>query len=120
MLFELSKAVAISGNKTLYDANREVYGLLRYGVKVRPGLLQGRTAAAAGRDGRLERPEWPRTLRKPPLVSGTASMSVSKSCSVAFSRQNRIYIDLYVLGVEPSACLLFRDQQSAVLSAAFF
>ena len=38
VLFELSKAVAISGNKTLYDANREVYGLLRYGVKVRPGL----------------------------------------------------------------------------------
>ena len=42
------------------------------------------------------------------------------SCSVAFSRQNRIYIALYVPGVEPSACLLFRDQQSAVLSATFF
>ena len=35
-LFELDKAVALGGGKTLYDANREVYGLLRYGVKVRP------------------------------------------------------------------------------------
>ncbi len=35
-LFELGKATALGGSKTLYDANREVYGLLRYGVKVRP------------------------------------------------------------------------------------
>ncbi len=35
-LFELDKAAALGGSKTLYDANREVYGLLRYGVKVRP------------------------------------------------------------------------------------
>ena len=36
-LFELGKAASLGGSKTLYDANREVYGLLRYGVKVRPG-----------------------------------------------------------------------------------
>jgi hypothetical protein len=35
-LFELNKAAALGGSKTLYDANRDVYGLLRYGVKVRP------------------------------------------------------------------------------------
>ncbi|MCG8347051.1 MAG: HsdR family type I site-specific deoxyribonuclease, partial [Chloroflexales bacterium] len=35
---ELDKAKTISGGKTLYDANREVYGLLRYGVKVRPDV----------------------------------------------------------------------------------
>jgi len=35
-LFELSKAAALGGSTTLYDANREVYRLLRYGVKVRP------------------------------------------------------------------------------------
>ena len=34
-LDRLSKAAALGGSKTLYDANREVYGLLRYGVKVR-------------------------------------------------------------------------------------
>jgi len=35
---ELGKASALGGSKTLYDANREVYGLLRYGVKVRPDM----------------------------------------------------------------------------------
>ena len=38
VLFELNKAVALGGSKTLYDANREVYGLLRYGVKVKPDV----------------------------------------------------------------------------------
>ncbi len=37
-LRKLSKAVAHGGSKTLYDANREVYGLLRYGVKVQPDV----------------------------------------------------------------------------------
>ena len=37
-LFELDKAVALGGSKTLYEANREVYRLLRYGVKVQPGI----------------------------------------------------------------------------------
>ena len=35
-LFDLNKAAALGGSRTLYDANREVYGLLRYGVKVKP------------------------------------------------------------------------------------
>src|SRR5207237_10639826 len=38
VLFELAQAAALGGSKTLYDANREVYGLLRYGVKVRPDV----------------------------------------------------------------------------------
>jgi len=33
---QLEQAMAMGGAKTLYDANREVYGLLRYGVKLRP------------------------------------------------------------------------------------
>lgn len=37
-LRELDQATAISGSKTLYDANRAVYGLLRYGVKVKPSV----------------------------------------------------------------------------------
>ena len=36
VLRELGKAAALGGSKTLYDANREVYGRLRYGVNVRP------------------------------------------------------------------------------------
>ena len=37
-LFEVNKAAAIGGSRTLYDANREVYGLLRYGVKIQPDV----------------------------------------------------------------------------------
>lgn len=33
---KLQKAAGLGGSTTLYDANREVYSLLRYGVKVRP------------------------------------------------------------------------------------
>ncbi|HDL84904.1 MAG TPA: hypothetical protein ENH11_00975, partial [Candidatus Acetothermia bacterium] len=35
VLHELNQAAGLGGSKTLYDANREVYGLLRYGVKVK-------------------------------------------------------------------------------------
>ena len=35
-LFEVRKAASLGGSKTLYDANHEVYGLLRYGVKIQP------------------------------------------------------------------------------------
>ena len=37
-LDKLDKAAALGGGKTLYDANRDVYSLLRYGARVRPGL----------------------------------------------------------------------------------
>ena len=47
VLFQLDRAVARGGNRTLYDANRAVYDQLRYGVKVqlwarRLSLLQRR------------------------------------------------------------------------------
>ena len=35
-LFSFGKATALGGSRTLYDANRETYELLRYGVKVQP------------------------------------------------------------------------------------
>ncbi len=38
VLFELGKGTAIGGSKTLYDVNRDVYSLLRYGVKVQPDV----------------------------------------------------------------------------------
>ena len=43
VLRDLDKARTISGSKTLYDANREVYSLLRYGVKVRPDVGEQHT-----------------------------------------------------------------------------
>ena len=38
VLRELDKAAALGGSTTLYDANRMVYDLLRYGVKVQPDV----------------------------------------------------------------------------------
>ena len=35
---ELKKAASLGGGRTLYEANREVYDLLRYGVKVKHGI----------------------------------------------------------------------------------
>lgn len=37
-LDQLGKAVAVGAGHDLYEANRDVYGLLRYGVKVKPGV----------------------------------------------------------------------------------
>src|SRR5215213_11176402 len=37
-LWELEQAKALGGSKNLYDANSEVYRLLRYGVKVSPDI----------------------------------------------------------------------------------
>ena len=36
VLYELDQIKALGGSRTLYEVNRDVYGLLRYGVKVRP------------------------------------------------------------------------------------
>jgi len=38
VLEQLRKAREVHGSRSLYDANRDVYGLLRYGVKVRPEI----------------------------------------------------------------------------------
>jgi type I restriction enzyme R subunit len=40
VLYEFDKAKALGGSRTLYEVNREVYSLLRYGVKVRPDVGQ--------------------------------------------------------------------------------
>lgn len=38
VLRELDQAAAISGSRNLYEANRAVYSLLRYGVKIKPAV----------------------------------------------------------------------------------
>ena len=50
---QLKKAAAIGAGRGLYEANRDVYGLLRYGVKVKPG------AGEQTRDGLADRLEEP-------------------------------------------------------------
>ena len=37
-LDQLGKAASVGGGHDLYEANRDVYQLLRYGVKVKPGV----------------------------------------------------------------------------------
>ena len=37
-LFSFNKATTLGGSRTLYDANREIYELLRYGVKIQPAV----------------------------------------------------------------------------------
>ena len=41
-LGRLEQAAALGGSRTLYEANREVYGLLRYGARVSPGVGKNR------------------------------------------------------------------------------
>ena len=43
VLYEFDKAKALGGSRTLYEVNRDVYGLLRYGVKVRPDVGEHHT-----------------------------------------------------------------------------
>ena len=43
VLYRLERTAAIGGNRTLSEANREVYGLLRYGVKVQPAAGEQHT-----------------------------------------------------------------------------
>ena len=43
VLFELNKAATLAGSQTLYGANREVYNLLRYGVKIQPSASEQHT-----------------------------------------------------------------------------
>ena len=35
---KLKSDASLGGGRDLYEANRDVYGLLRYGVKVKPGV----------------------------------------------------------------------------------
>ena len=83
VLYELSKAKAISGSKNLYDANREVYGLLRYGVKVRPG------AGEQHRTVRLIDWEHP----------GENDFAIAEEVTIAGENRKRPDIVLYVNGI---------------------
>ena len=40
VLFKLNNAATLAGSQTLYGANREVYDLLRYGIKVQPSASE--------------------------------------------------------------------------------
>ena len=80
---ELKKAASLGGGRTLYEANREVYDLLRYGVKVKRGV------------GELFETVW--------LVdwssSGTNHFAIAEEVSIKGEHTKRPDVVLYVNGI---------------------
>jgi type I restriction enzyme R subunit len=83
VLFELGKAAALGGSKTLYDANREVYGLLRYGVKVKPDVGEQHVTV------------WLIDWAKP----GSNNFAIAEEVTVFSNNTKRPDIVLYVNGI---------------------
>ena len=82
-LYELKKAAELGGSKTLYDANREVYGLLRYGVKVRPEVGEQTVTV------------WPIDWTNP----GNNDFAVAEEVTVVGKNSKRPDLVLYVNGI---------------------
>ena len=83
VLFELNKAATLAGSQTLYGANREVYNLLRYGVKIQPSASEQHTTI------------W-LIDRKDPLNN---DFSVAEEVTVVGKNTKRPDIVLYVNGI---------------------
>ena len=83
VIFALGKARAVSGSKTLYDANRDVYGLLRYGVKVRPDV------------GEHHQTVWLIDWNNP----GNNGFAIAEEVTIAGEHTKRPDIVLYVNGI---------------------
>ncbi len=88
VLYELGKAKAVGGAKTLYDANREVYGKLRYGVKVSPDAGERKVTV------------WPIDWENP----DNNDFAVAEEVTVAGLHDKRPDIVLYVNGI--ALCVL--------------
>lgn len=82
-LYELGKASAPGGSKTLYDANREVYSLLRYGVKVQPDVGEQNVTV------------WLIDWNNP----GKNDFAIAEEVTVAGENNKRPDIVLYVNGI---------------------
>ncbi|MCY4614736.1 MAG: HsdR family type I site-specific deoxyribonuclease [Nitrospira sp.] len=83
VLRELGNAAALGGSKTLYDANREVYDRLRYGVKVQPGA------------GEQYSTIWPIDWTNP----GNNDFAIAEEVTVAGENTKRPDLVLYVNGI---------------------
>ncbi len=95
-LVKLNKAAALGGSKTLYDANREVYGLLRYGVKVRPSV------------GEQTQTVWPIDWKVP----GNNDFAIADEVTVAGENDKRPDIVLYINGIAVGVLELKRSTVS--------
>ena len=96
-LERLSKAAALGGGKTLYDANREVYGLLRYGVKVRPEIGESTVTV------------WLIDWANP----GANDFGIAEEVTITGEKPKRPDIVLYVNGIAVAVLELKRSTRSA-------
>ena len=82
-LHDLKQATAVGGSKRLYDANREVYERLRYGVKVKPSVSEQTVTV------------WLIDWRNP----GNNDFAIAEEVTVAGRNTKRPDLVLYVNGV---------------------
>ena len=82
-LRELRNAAALGGSQTLYDANRKVYGLLRYGVKIKPNI------------GAQTVTVWPIDWANP----GNNDFAIAEEVTVTGENTKRPDLVLYVNGI---------------------
>jgi len=82
-VFELERAKAVSSGHNLYEANRDVYDLLRYGVKVSPGSGENKVTVDLIDWDHLERNDF----------------AIAEEVTVVGARTKRPDIVLYVNGI---------------------
>ncbi len=79
----LEKAASIGAGRDLYEANRDVYGLLRYGVKVKPGAGEQYETVWLIDWANLQKPTTSRWPRKSRCSVSTPSGPMSSCTSTA-------------------------------------
>ena len=118
-LYELRNAAAIDGGRTLYDANRDVYGLLRYGVGVLPNVgeltrtvrlidwynpVGERLRHCRGGDDRRAERRGGQTSSSMSMALRWAILELKRS-TVSVSEGIRQSLDAQVAGVHPTVLL---------------
>ena len=83
VVHELRRAVAVSGSRGLYDANREVYDQLRYGVKIKPDVSEQTVTV------------WLIDWKNP----GNNQFAIAEEVTVAGKNTKRPDLVLYVNGI---------------------
>ena len=96
VLSELGKATTVGGVRSLYDANREFYSLLRYGVKVSPSI------------GEQHITIWPIDWKNPEKND----FAIAEEVTIVGENTKRPDIVLYVNGIALSVLELKRSTVS--------
>ena len=73
----LRRDASLGGGRDLYEANRDVYDLLRYGVKVKPGAGEQTETEGGGESGSDERESHRPEHGQPATPEGAADLRKS-------------------------------------------